>query len=361
MAEKNIQIKNLQGDLLYPATKAAVVTNDAGQHLGGVEAGAQVNKIEKISVNGVELSIVSKAVNVEIPAAAEYSIEKASSAEEGYAATYQLTKDGTAVGAKINIPKDMVVESGSVKICELEGDPVEGFKVGDKYIDLVLANAESSHIYILVSDLVDVYTGSNGVKVEGLTITADMEYLAQTFAKSEDVTDALAEKADQSFVEEELGKKVDSTTYATDKAGLEAAINAKVDQTAYDAAIALKADKTYVDEELAKKVDVESNTAAMALKADKSYVDEELAKKVNTSDFEAFKTTNTQAIADAVAPKAEQSALEALSGVVDTKAAQADLEALTETVDTKADKETTYTKTEVDGKLTDVLTYEVLA
>ena len=335
MAEKNIQIKNLQGDLLYPATKAAVVTNDAGQHLGGVEAGAQVNKIEKISVNGVELSIVSKAVNVEIPAAAEYSIEKASSAEEGYAATYQLTKDGTAIGAKINIPKDMVVESGSVKICELEGDPVEGFKVGDKYIDLVLANAESSHIYILVSDLVDVYTGSNGVKVEGLTITADMEYLAQTFAKSEDVTDALAEKADQSFVEEELGKKVDSTTYATDKAGLEAAINAKVDQTAYDAAIALKADK--------------------------SYVDEELAKKVNTSDFETFKTQNTQAIADAVAPKADQSALESLSGVVDTKAAQADLEALTETVDTKADKETTYTKTEVDGKLTDVLTYEVLA
>lgn len=335
MAEKNIQIKNLQGDLLYPATKAAVVTNDAGEHLGGVEAGAQVNKIEKISVNGVELSIVSKAVNVEIPAAAVYSIEKASSAEEGYAATYQLTKDGTAVGAKINIPKDMVVESGSVKVCELEGDPVEGFKVGDKYIDLVLANAESSHIYILVSDLVDVYTGSNGVKVEGLTITADMEYLAQTFAKSEDVTDALAEKADQSFVEEELGKKVDSTTYATDKAGLEAAINAKVDQTAYDAAIALKADK--------------------------SYVDEELAKKVNTSDFETFKTQNTQAIADAVAPKAEQSALESLSGVVDTKAAQADLEALTETVDTKADKETTYTKTEVDGKLTDVLTYEVLA
>lgn len=335
MAEKNIQIKNLQGDLLYPATKAAVVTNDAGEHLGGVEAGAQVNKIEKISVNGVELSIVSKAVNVEIPAAAEYSIEKASSAEEGYAATYQLTKDGTAIGAKINIPKDMVVESGSVKICELEGDPVEGFKVGDKYIDLVLANAESSHIYILVSDLVDVYTGSNGVKVEGLTITADMEYLAQTFAKSEDVTDALAEKADQSFVEEELGKKVDSTTYATDKAGLEAAINAKVDQTAYDAAIALKADK--------------------------SYVDEELAKKVNTSDFETFKTQNTQAIADAVAPKADQSALETLSGVVDTKAAQADLEALTETVDTKADKETTYTKTEVDGKLTDVLTYEVLA
>lgn len=335
MAEKNIQIKNLQGDLLYPATKAAVVTNDAGEHLGGVEAGAQVNKIEKISVNGVELSIVSKAVNVEIPAAAEYSIEKASSAEEGYAATYQLTKDGTAIGAKINIPKDMVVESGSVKICELEGDPVEGFKVGDKYIDLVLANAESSHIYILVSDLVDVYTGSNGVKVEGLTITADMEYLAQTFAKSEDVTDALAEKADQSFVEEELGKKVDSTIYATDKAGLEAAINAKVDQTAYDAAIALKADK--------------------------SYVDEELAKKVNTSDFETFKTQNTQAIADAVAPKADQSALETLSGVVDTKAAQADLEALTETVDTKADKETTYTKTEVDGKLTDVLTYEVLA
>ena len=87
-----------------------------------------------------------------------YTITKAATADEGYSSTYQLYKGETAVGDKINIPKDMVVESGDVKTCTQDDVPVSGYKVGDKYIDLVLANATSSHIYILVSDLIDTYT-----------------------------------------------------------------------------------------------------------------------------------------------------------------------------------------------------------
>ena len=51
MADKNIQIKDLQGNSLFPKTKGSLVTNDTGATLGTVEAGAQVNKIEKIKVN----------------------------------------------------------------------------------------------------------------------------------------------------------------------------------------------------------------------------------------------------------------------------------------------------------------------
>ena len=40
MAEQNIQIKDLAGNLLFPKTKGAVVINNAGENLGGVEAGA---------------------------------------------------------------------------------------------------------------------------------------------------------------------------------------------------------------------------------------------------------------------------------------------------------------------------------
>ena len=44
---------------------------------------------------------------------------------------------------------------------------------------------------------------------------------------------------------------------------------------------------------------VNTINAEIAKKADKTYVDEELAKKVNSSDFESFKTINSQAIAKA--------------------------------------------------------------
>lgn len=95
----------------------------------------------------------------------EYTIVKDNQAETGYAHTYHLTKDGVNVGASINIPKDIVVESGSVETCTQDDVPVEGYKVGDKYIDLVLANTAGSHLYILVNDLVDVYTGSTYIDI----------------------------------------------------------------------------------------------------------------------------------------------------------------------------------------------------
>lgn len=95
----------------------------------------------------------------------EYSISKDAQAETGYAHTYHLTKDGVNVGASINIPKDIVVESGTVETCVQDDVPVAGYKVGDKYIDLVLANSSGSHIYILVTDLIDVYTGSTYIDI----------------------------------------------------------------------------------------------------------------------------------------------------------------------------------------------------
>ena len=199
MADKNIQILNASGDYLYPRTKGAVVLNSNGETLEGVEAGAQVNLIEKVTVNGTELSIVDKTVNVTIDAAAEYSVEKLATASDGYASTYQLTKDGVAVGDLINIPKDLVVESGTVKTVAEADSPVAGYVVGDKYIDLVLANSDDEHIYILVSDLIDVYTAGTGVIVSGNTISIDVDFLDDTIA------DAIANKADKATTLEGYG------------------------------------------------------------------------------------------------------------------------------------------------------------
>ena len=140
MADKNVQIKDASGNLLYPKTKAANVVAGNGGNLGTVETGAQVNVIEKI-----------------------------------------------------NIPKDMVVQSGSVKTVTTANSPVAGYKVGDKYIDLVLANATNSHIYVLVSDLIDVYTAGTGV-----TITANQISVNTSVIASKSYTDTeLAKKADK--------------------------------------------------------------------------------------------------------------------------------------------------------------------
>ena len=196
MADKNVQLKSTTGDNLYPKTKAEVVENSSGQNLGTVEAGAQVNKIETIKVNGVPLEIVSKSVDI-TASSSEYTIVKQQTAENGYSATYYLTKDGAQTGEKINIPKDMVVESGTVETCSVANQPVEGLAVGDKYIDLVIANSNGEHIYIPAEDLVDDYTAGTAITISGRTISVNLDTLKQTFAQKSEVTTQLNFKADK--------------------------------------------------------------------------------------------------------------------------------------------------------------------
>lgn len=84
-----------------------------------------------------------------------YSIEK--DADSGdYAAVYHLKKNDEIVGVPINIPKDMVVESGSV---------VTDADAAHKgvYIKLVLANATNDVIWIPASGLVEYVTSGSSV------------------------------------------------------------------------------------------------------------------------------------------------------------------------------------------------------
>lgn len=111
------------------------------------------------------------------------TVEKKQTAEEGFAATYIIKQNEKQVGSSINIPKDFLVKSGTVKTVSTINQPVNGYKVGQKYLDFVVNTAsndgQESHIYILVEDLVDVYTGSTGDQIEvvvgnGNTISASL-------------------------------------------------------------------------------------------------------------------------------------------------------------------------------------------
>ncbi len=123
-----------------------------------------------------------------------FTIKKEDEADEGYVSTYNLYLNGAKVSnsASINIPKDYLVKSANIKICQTADTPVSGYKKGDKYIDFIVNTTEGtgneSHIYLSVQELVDVYKGSNSIDVSatneisikldtantnGLEITAD--------------------------------------------------------------------------------------------------------------------------------------------------------------------------------------------
>lgn len=99
-------------------------------------------------------------------------VEKQGTADDTFAATYVIKQNGKQVGDKINIPKDYLVKSATVKTADTADKPVAGYKVGDKYIDFVVNttadDGTESHIYLLVDELVDVYTGvaaTDGISV----------------------------------------------------------------------------------------------------------------------------------------------------------------------------------------------------
>lgn len=84
--------------------------------------------------------------------------------------SYIVKQNGTQVGVAINVPKDMVVESGEIVAGTWsEGTFTPSTSGKGKALKLVIANGGGT-VYIDVKDLVDVYTGSTGTTV---TITID--------------------------------------------------------------------------------------------------------------------------------------------------------------------------------------------
>lgn len=143
----------------------------------GTAIGVQLSKEE-----GNALALKEDGLFVS-PAAAsgavEFVIEAQKAPEAGYSATYKLKRtegeNVTYVGDAVNIPKDAVLSGGTFEIVETADAPYAGAKVGDPYVDLVIANAESSHIYIPMKGLVDTVAAGDGIKVENNTISIKLD------------------------------------------------------------------------------------------------------------------------------------------------------------------------------------------
>lgn len=104
---------------------------------------------------------------VKVPA---YTLTKSTST--GYAAVYHLQKDGANVGEAINIPKDMVVESGKVvwgSYSDGTFTPATDKKNATPYVELTLANSTANKIYIAVADLVNEHKAGTGISITNNT------------------------------------------------------------------------------------------------------------------------------------------------------------------------------------------------
>lgn len=147
----------------------SVTAGDNSVTIAGTDTAPTVAaKISQDDDNALEL--VNDGLKVVIPSAAEYTIEKAAESGE-YAAVYALKKNGVQVGTSINIPKDMVVKSGSV-VENPEGQP-EG-----TYIKLVLQNV-AEPLYIDVGSLIEYVTsGSAAGDIVVISVSDDHKVTA---------------------------------------------------------------------------------------------------------------------------------------------------------------------------------------
>ena len=140
---------------------ASVTAGDNSITIAG-DATAPTVAVKVSAAEGNALSLADDGLKVEIPEVKVpvYSLTKDEAAAEGDIATYHLTKDGKNEGVAINVPKDLVVSSGSVVELE-EGALPEGVTVAGTYIKLILANSDKP-IYINVGSLIEYVTGGSG-------------------------------------------------------------------------------------------------------------------------------------------------------------------------------------------------------
>lgn len=264
-----------------------------------VTVGGQPNVIEKIILNGVEQTPdENKAVSLTVTHP-EYSIVKA--AESGdYAAVYNLTKDGVNVGATINIPKDMVVESGAV-VTDPEGQPA------GTYIKLVLQNV-AEPLYINVGSLIEYVTsGSAADDMVVIAVSDDHKVTATitdgsiTLAKlAADVQTAIGKAHDHANKAEldliATGDKAKWDQAVTDVNAVKADYLKAADKTALETKITdgdaatLASAKEYADGK-----DTAMNTRVAAIEADylKAADKTELQNNINTVDAKFANYTNT--------------------------------------------------------------------
>lgn len=328
---------------------ASVAAADKSITVGGSATEPTV-KVSIASGEDNALSLAADGLKVVIPEVTvpEYSIKKLDAATEGMSASYQLTKDGAVVGAVIDIPKDMVVKSGSVQTFAA-GELPAGVTEAGTYIVLVLANATSDKLYIKVDDLIEYVTSGSA---EGDMVFVNID--PKTHKVTATITDGTVTEAKlHADVKSKLAKAVSAVqevksgtangTIAVDGAnvavtGLKSA--AYAESSAFDAAgtadgvktalegtdgdeataVTIKGAKKYADEQAAAAKSGAESTAkgyVDALKLDDAAVAKQLVSAVTQTNGQ-IKVSRRELVADDI-PTLGISKIDGLQGAIDAK------------------------------------------
>lgn len=142
--------------------------------LADIVTGSDSHKIKSVyvSVDGAGGLASTNYVDIKVGAVKvpDYTLTKSTSTD--YAAVYHLQKNGANVGEAINIPKDMVVESGKVvwgSYTDGTFTPATDKKNATPYVELTLANSTANKIYIAVADLVNEHKAGTGISITNNT------------------------------------------------------------------------------------------------------------------------------------------------------------------------------------------------
>lgn len=259
-------------------------TANGGVEIGGTATAPTVGiKLDPAAGNAATLSAAG--LKVTVPAAAEYTIAKKTDSGD-FAAVYQLTKDGTPVGVDINIPKDMVVESGAVV-----KNPAG--QTAGTYIVLTLANATSDKLYINVDDLIEYVTG--GTATDGIITTT----VSDDFVLTATINDGTITKAKLvEAVQTSLGKADSALQKADIKTGTangnisvggaDVAVNGLQDAAYATVASLNTTAKGYADAVLGTTADTADKNTVYGAKAGIAALQTEVAKKIDATSVSAI-------------------------------------------------------------------------
>ena len=337
--------KTSELEAYVPTNGYVAYSTEEKAKLEKIEEGAEVNVIEKVQVNGVDLTVADKAVNIDLTNYVTKDGNKVLS-DENYTAEEKTKLAGIKEGAEVNYVKsvgDNLSVDGdgklTVSIPEVKV-PFQSVAENDKVLALdggVLSSTINLAIDKEADDNGKKYirlTGKDGVEL-GAIDTTDfvVDGMLESVAEKEGNPTTLVftwnSAAGITTTEIDFSKYVD--TYAADGSTLVLGADNKtfsVKENVFDAygaaAAAEKNAKDHADTELTKKADKATTLSGYGIidAYTKDEVGAELAKKVDNDTFETVSgkvdnnitaiTKNTKDIAT----KAAQSDLEALAIIV---------------------------------------------
>lgn len=172
VATNKANIEKLNGDETTDGSVAKAVKDSADAINAKIGTLADLDTTAKADLVGAINEVLQ---SVEAGGTGSVVTMTTDTTTDGYLKTYTFKQGNTEIG-KVDIPKDLVIQSGEIVV-----DP-DGQTAGT-YLKLTIAN-QTNPVYINVADLVDAYTAQASATQVQLVISDTNEISATIVAKS---------------------------------------------------------------------------------------------------------------------------------------------------------------------------------